>query len=74
MHRYVYLRQCADALGGVSDVPDFDVSGGNSEDQAGRIPKTKPTTTILTKRTSTDFKLLLNTVTGSHLTETTLLG
>lgn len=29
--------ECANALGRVSDIPDFDEGGGNSEDQAGTV-------------------------------------
>lgn len=34
----VNLRECADTLGRVSYVPNFDVSSGNSEDKAGSVP------------------------------------
>lgn len=33
------LRKSAYTLGRISDVPDFDVSSGDSEDEAGRIPE-----------------------------------
>ena len=32
-----HSRQGADALGRVSDVPDFDVGGGDGEHQAGAV-------------------------------------
>lgn len=32
------LRERADTLGRVSYVPDFDVSGGNGEDEARGVP------------------------------------
>lgn len=35
----LHLRECADTLGGVSYVPDFDVSSGNSEDETRRVPE-----------------------------------
>lgn len=35
----LHSHKCADALGRVSDVPDFDVSSGNGENQTGGVPK-----------------------------------
>lgn len=35
------VRERADAFGRVPYVPDFDVSSGNSEDEAGGVPETR---------------------------------
>lgn len=35
----LHSRKCADALGRVPDVPDFDVSSGNSKNQTGGVPE-----------------------------------
>lgn len=35
----VYSRESAYTFGQIPDVPDFDVSGGNCEDEAGGVPE-----------------------------------
>lgn len=62
---YIYSRECAYALGGVSDVPDLDVSGGDSEDQAGTVSNRHHTAGMISQRHD-----LLTSHQVPHLTRT----
>lgn len=41
LHELVNSRERTDTLGGVSNIPDLDVSGGNGEDETGGVPVMK---------------------------------
>lgn len=63
------VRESADTFGRVPDVPDFDVSSGNSEDKAGSIPETHKGLTHGTAAAGNNAHCC-----WTHRTDTTLLG